>query len=430
MTLYDFSCNYYFKDRFDAIVLIDHYKATKGITQKEINEKADIPKSNFRRAQQKGFSGYEDMLQKMVDFFGIKSPVEPETVVAFDDHFSQFYTCICFSKFDHAIPYYEKLMAIFDQNRASILMIPAYLAQLIYYVSEVNYTNKINHAKIEEAVNVLKDFVDKMSNEHRFLYYEYMTAYAGIKKDPEKVVHYARLTIYMSANYPDFEPTSNYHVSFAYSMVGDYINGLIYANKALPKLEEQLNYNKAIFCRMNIATYYKKLGNVDEALRILKKNLIYLRFNDIQRLNRVTYISYADCMLQNGNHKEALDYYLKIENECTKKPEYESLMATYCMYRLGQFERASKYIDNLLEARRMQVYPDEYLSLVLFFRAFYEHASIEEIDNAYKNAEKYMPDYRFRGYFIQDVAKELHDELITKKATKPVKQVSSEDYLM
>jgi tetratricopeptide (TPR) repeat protein len=430
MTIYEFSCDFYFQHHYDVLVMVEYLKKVKQITQKDINEAADIPKSNFRRAQMKEFDGYDDIIEKMAVYLGIPTKIDRSVITEFDDVFSHFYTCICFSKFKEAEVFYKQIEGNFKLYDNSILLVPYYLAQLIYYVTEVNYTNKVNHAKIGEAIGFLKHFVDKLSNEHRFLFYEYMAAYAGMLKDHEKVVHYARLTVYLAANYPELEPTANYHVSFSYSLVNDFINALIYANKALPKLEEQLNYMKAVFCRMNIATFYKKLGNIDEAKRMLKKNLIYLNFNDIPRLDRVTYLNYADCLLIEKQYADALKYYDKIVREITKKHDYESIMLVYCHYQANLLVEGNELVQHLVDLNHKKSYSMEYLSLIQFFEAYFNKRPQEEIDRAYQTAESHMSGYKFRGQTIQDIATALYVSNNVKKPNKISKSALGDDIFL
>ncbi len=430
MTIFDFTCDFYFREGYATFLMVEYLKKKNQITQKEINEKMNIPKSNFRRAQQKEFVGYTKLIEKMAGYFKIPVDIDKSVIDDLNEQFSQFYTCICFSKIHEAKAYFDNMVANFSSYDNTILIVPYYLAQLIYYVSDINYTNKVNFAKIEEAVTVLEWFVEKMSTEHRFLYYEYMTSYNGIIKNHENVVHFARLTLYMAANFPDLEPTANYHVSFSYSMVGDFINALIYANKALPKLEEQLNYQKAVFCRMNIAALYKKLGNVDEAKRMLKKNLIYLNFNDIPRLDTVTYLNYADCMLMEDKFQDALKYYEKIEKASVKKPEYESVLIVYCLYKLKEMDRATEYIETLNALYAEDKFPIAYLSLIQFFKAYFEKGTATEIIRRYKAAQEHMAQYRLRGQYIQDIAQEMYERTQSiKAAAKGNKIIDSSAYV-
>ncbi len=421
MTLYDFSCGYYFQNHQEILVMVDYFKKLKQITQKEINETTGIPKSNFLRAQHKEFDGYDEIVAKMAEYFQIPTILNPSIITEFDELFSLFYTCVCFSKVEEAKTYYDIIVSKADLYKNSILWVPYHLMELIYYVTEVNYTNVVNYVKLDESVEFLKNFVDRMSSEHRFLYYEYMTCYWAFKKDKEQVVHYARLTIYLGTNYHELEPNANYHVSFSYSLIGDFINALIYANKALPKLEEQLNYNKAVFCRINIATLYKKLGNIDEAKRLLKKNLIYMTFYNVDRLIRATHLNYADCLFSEKNYKEAIKHYLIIVNDIIKREDYESIMITYCLYQAEDKKAASAYVNKLIGLNEKHAFSSEYLSLILFFRAYFEAHSYPEIEKAFRAAEADMPGYQLRGSFIQDLAKTLFEEYGQKKSTRLLK---------
>lgn len=418
MTIYDFTSDFYFKENYAISVMVEYYKKKNQITQKEINDNMNIPKSNFRRAQQKNFVGYGNMIEKMAIYLDIPVNIDKSVISDLNEQFSQFYTCIVFSKFYEGKYFFDNLVANFSRYDRTILMIPYYLAQFIYYLSEVNYTNKINYDKISEAVEILQWFLEKMSDEHRFLFYEYMTNYNGILKNKENVVHYGRLTSFLSPNFPDLEPTANYHISFSYSMVSDFIDALIYANKALPKLEEQLNYNKAVFCRMNIAALYKKLGHLDEAKRLLKKNLIYLNFNDIPRLDQITYLNYADCMLMEEKYSEAYKYYNKIETEITKKQNYESIMIVYCLYQMREEEKVRDYIQNLNKQNTSGKFPIEYLTLIHFFEAYFEKVGNTEILKRYKIAQEHMPSYRFRGQYIQELAQGIVDSIQNPKNNK------------
>jgi tetratricopeptide (TPR) repeat protein len=430
MTIYEFSSNFYYQNRADVLVMVEYLKKVNAITQKDINEEASIPKSNFRRAQQKNFEGYDEIVDKMAHHLHIPITTPKSIIANLDENFSQFYTCICFSKFKEAEVFYLKMQQHMDNYQNSILLVPLHLAQLIYHITEVNYTNQVNHTKIGEAIQFLKHFVDKLSNEHRFLYYEYMAAYAGIMKDQEKVIHYARLTVYLAANYPELEPTANYHVSFAYSLISDFINALIYANKALPKLEEQLNYTKAVFCRMNIATFYKKLGNVDEAKRMLKKNLIYLNFNDIPRLDRVTYLNYADCCLMEQQYTEALKYYTRIIDQIIKRHDYESIMMVYCAYQSNQFDVANAVIHTLKGLHEDEKYNDEYFKLVLFFEAAFTKQPHDVIEKRFIEAESKFQGYKYRGQNIQELAIQLFTQMNNKKTSKTLKSPLTDDVFL
>ncbi len=419
MNIYDFTFDFYFRDNYAIKTMIEYLKQKKRITQKEINVNCNIPKSNYRRAQQKDFIGYGKMVECMANYMGIPSKIDESIIRDLNENFNTFYTYICFSKFHEAKNYFDLITSNLKLYENSILIIPYYLAQFIYYLSDINYSNKINFEIIDEAVEILNVFVEKMSDEHRFLYYEYMTCYAGITKHNDNVIRYSQFTLSLSFNYPDLEPCAYYHISFAYSLISDFFNALIYANKALPKLEEQLNYIKAVFCRMNIATFYKKLGNIDEAKKMLKKNLIYLTFNDIPKLDRVTYLNYADCMLMEKNYSEALSYYLKIEDEITISPDYESIIIVYCLYQLNEVKRAEDYIEKLIKSNESKQYAQAYLSLVLFFKAFYNKSSLLEIKRKYKAAQEHMEKYSYRGSYIQDLANNIYIELTeNKKITK------------
>ena len=428
MTIYDFKSDFYFKDNYALSVMVEYYKKKNQITQKEINENTNIPKSNYRRAQQKNFVGYDKMLQKMASYLGIPVNVDPAIISDLDDQFSHFYTCIVFSKFYEGKSFFDNIVANFSHYDKTILMIPYYLAQFIFYLSEVNYTNKINYTKINESVDILQSFLEKMTEEHRFLFYEYMTNYSGIIKNRDNVIHYGRLTSYLAPNFPDLEPNANYHISFSFFMVSDFIDALIYANKALPKLEEQLNYNKAVFCRMNIAALYKKLGHFDEAKRLLKKNLIYLNFNDIPRLDQITYLNYADCMLMDERFDEALKYYLKIENEITKRQNYESIMIVYCMYKLSQEDNAKNYVENLVRLHSLGKYPYEYLTLIQFFQAYFEKASNAEVMKKFRIAQEYIPTYQFRGQYIIEIAQGIVDSIQNTKTNKHSNKENDNNY--
>ncbi len=422
MTIHDFTCDFYFRDYYALIVMAEYLKKKKQITQKEINEKMNIPKSNFRRAQMNDFIGYASIIEKIADYLGMPAKIEDSVIENLNELFSYFYTCISFSKYHEAKDYYDNIVANFSHYENTILIIPYYLAQLIYYISAVNYTNKIDYKKISEAVEVLQCFLEKMSDEHRFLFYEYMATYNGILKNMEEVNHYSRLTLYVSPNFPNLEPSAFYHISFSYSMVSDFINALIYANKALPKLEEQLNYQKAVFCRMNIATLYKKLGNIDEAKRMLRKNMVYLNFNDIPRLDQVTYLNYADCMLSDENYNEAVKYYQMIEKNITKKHDFEAIMIIYSLYKMNQYDKAKEFFNQLSSLREQNKYPIEYFSLIEFFKMYFEKAPTADIQNQYKIAEGYMPKYILRGQMIQEIAKSLM-ESHNSKSNKTIRSV-------
>ncbi|MGD9910581.1 MAG: tetratricopeptide repeat protein [Candidatus Izemoplasmatales bacterium] len=428
MTIYDFSCAFYFKENFDKLVMIEYLKKKDQVTQKEINESAKIATSNYRRAQLKGFIGYEEMVDKMANYLNIQTKIDPSTIEELDQNFSRFYTSVCFSQSDEVKKHFDSINEKKALYENSILMIEFYLAQLIFYITDINYSRQMHREKQNEAIAFLSNFVDKMSSEHRFLYYDFMCTKSAIEKDRENVVHYARLTSYLAVNYPELEPTANYHISFSYSLISDFINALIYANKALPKLEEQLNYVRAVFCRVNIAALYKKLGNIDEAKRLLRKNLVYISYSKLDKLLRATELNYADCLLMEENYSEALEHYNIILDGVLKKPDYESIMKTYCLYKLNRIDEANNYTVELELLHKDKKYNYEYLSLIQFFRSYFNKE--DNLDKAYRTAEEQMPGYALRGSYIQELAKSLFEGTNNKKQTKLPSDSQPADYIL
>ena len=428
MTIHDFTCAFYFKENYDKLVMIEYLKKRDSITQKEINDATKIAPSNYRRAQLKGFVGYEEIVDKIADYLHIQTKIDQSVIDEIDYNFSHFYTSICFSQTDAAKKFYD----LIEEKRAlyenSILMIEYHLAQLIFYITDINYSRNMNRIKQQESIDYLKNFIDKMSSEHRFLFYDYMTTNSAINRNPEYVIHYARLTSYLAVNYPELEPTANYHISFSYSLVGDFINALIYANKALPKLEEQLNYTRAVFCRVNIAALYKKLGNIDEAKRLLQKNLVYITYSKLDKLLRATELNYADCLLMENNYTQALVHYNVILKDILKKPDYESIMAVFCMFRLNNIDEGNKYVNELVLLEKENKFPYEYLTLILFFKAYFNKES--NVDDVYKVAEENMPSYKLRGSYIQEIALSMHDGNFTKKQNRYMTDPNLTEYIL
>jgi len=408
MTIYDFSSAFYFKNSFDQLVMIDYYKKEKQVTQKLINQATKIATSNYRRAQTKGFIGYEDMVAKIASYLGIQTNIDPKVIKELDQEFSLFYTSVCFSQMEDMKNHFEIIESKKDLYKDSILMVVYYLVQLIYYVVDINYSRQINIEKQDEAIRFLNEFVDQMSSEHRFLFYEFMCTKSAIENNREMVVHYTRLTSYLADNYPELEPTANYHISFSYYMIGDYINALIYANKALPKLEEQLNYERAVFCRANIALYYKKLGNIDEAKKMLKINLVYIGYSNLTKLKHATELNYADCLLIEKNYSDALIHYEKVLSIVNQPADYVSIMKVYCLYQLNSNPEANEYVSLLEKEYKNNGYPIQFMSLIRFFKSYFNKES--NLDQVYEEAFSYMPRYETYGAYIQGVAKSLYQE--------------------
>lgn len=408
MTIYDFSSAFYFKNSFDQLVMIDYYKKEKQVTQKLINQATKIATSNYRRAQTKGFIGYEDMVAKIASYLGIQTNIDPKVIKELDQEFSLFYTSVCFSQVEDMKNHFAVIEGNKELYKDSILMVVYYLTQLIYYIVDINYSRKISIEKQDEAIRFLEEFVDQMSSEHRFLFYEFMCTKSAIENNREMVVHYTRLTSYLADNYPELEPTANYHISFSYYMIGDFINALIYANKALPKLEEQLNYERAVFCRANIALYYKKLGNIDEAKKMLKINLVYIGYSNLTKLKHATELNYADCLLIEKNYSDALTHYNVVLDKILKEPDYESVMKVYCLYQLNEKVEADEYIDSLEKAYKEKEFSINFLSLIRFFKAYFNKEN--NVNQTYQDALTYMPKYETYGSYIQGVAKSLYQD--------------------
>jgi hypothetical protein len=129
-----------------------------------------------------------------------------------------------------------------------------------------------------------------------------------------------------------------------------------------------------------------------------------------------------------NNYTQALVHYNVILKEILKKPDYESIMAVFCMYRLNNIDEGNKYVNDLILLEKESKFSFEYLSLILFFKAYFNKE--DKLDSIYKVAEEYMPGYKLRGSYIQEIAQSMHDGNFTKKQNRYITDPSLTEYIL
>jgi len=95
---------------------------------------------------------------------------------------------------------------------------------------------------------------------------------------------------------------------------------------------------------------------------------------------------------------------------------------------LNEIDEANDFVTRLVLLEREKQYHIEYLSLILYFRSYFNKE--DNLEAMYKNAEEYMPEYKLRGSYIQDVARSMHDGTFNKKQNKYITDPNLAEYIL
>lgn len=383
MIYYDFKIQKYFEDYRYLVAYINFSRMSSKISKKQMQHDNQISHATFRRAEVTNFVDHFELLSKLADYFGSSAEYDMEIIKELNNNFNLLYTYLYLNDLENMELYFKKIEEKKNIYEKSVLYSIYHFAKLIYYVSS---PLRVEINAINESIEILKLFRDDLLDVFSFLLDVYIFCYYSLIHDKDNVVKYAKKVYLELPKYPRLVPMILYQMSLNYYLINDYANCIFYSLEALPKLEEDLNYNRAICSNLNIAICFERLNNTVKCREILNKIFLHMMSNKIPRFEYLVKLTQANCCVSEENYQEAIDIFKELEDKRNVKGE-NSLMLLYCYYKMNNknaFENLALFLED--EFKNHNFYSG-YYDVVLLLDAMIKHNKKAMAENL-KIAEK------------------------------------------
>lgn len=197
-------------------------------------------------------------------------------------------------------------------------------------------------------------------------------------------------------------------MSLNFYFINDYANSIFYSLEALPRLEEDLNYNRAEYCQLNIAICFERLNNTVKSKDILNRIFLHLMIVNSPHIEYLAKLTLANCYVSEENYLDAVAIFEDLEQNRTFRGE-NSLMILYCYYRLNDVESFKKLKDILDDAFKKWYFYSGYYDAVLLLEALVNNQK-KLLLPAFKQVEK-----SFSMYGDSKIVDLIYKEMRQKK---------------
>lgn len=388
MIFFDFKIQRYFEDYRYLIAIVNYSRKSLKISKKQVQKENNISHATYRRAEVTNFEDHFEIISKIAAYFGISTDYDMNMISELNENFNLLYTYLYLNDLEKVERYFKLIEAKKDSYEKTILLSIYHFAKVIYYISS---PMRVEMNAIAESLEVLKLFREDLLDVFDFLLNNYLFCYHSLLHDKDNVVKYAKIVYLEAPKYPRLVPLILYQMSLNYYLINDYANCIFYSLEALPKLEENLNYNRAIYCNLNIAICFERLNNTVKCREILNKIFLHIMSNNIPRFEYLAKLTLANCCVSEGNYQEAIDTFSELEVNRTVKGE-NSLMILYCYYKLNNknaFENLAYYLE---EEFKKHNYYSGYYDVVMLLDTMIKRNK-KGIPEIFKIAEKSFPHY-------------------------------------
>lgn len=385
---YDFNIQRYYANNEYLIAMLNYMRKSLKISKKQIQKDNHISHATFRRAEVTDFVGHNEILNTLAKYFNIDVNYDTKIIAEVNDNFNCFYTALYFGQLDKLELYYHKIEAKKALYSNSILFSVYHFARLIYYISS---PLRVETETILDSLEVLRYFQEDLLEEFSFLLEEYTYCYYSLIHDEKQALSLAKKVYLEGHKYPRLLPLVLYQMSVNYYFINDYANSIFYSLEALPLLESDLNYTRAIFCHSNNSICFERLNNTVKSKEILEKIFLYLTINENKRLEFLARLTLANCYVTEENYLEAVELFKELESQNDVKGE-SSLMILFCYYKSGNIESFNLLKNELELSLNEDKFYKGYFDLVLFMDAIMKKDK-KQISQRFSIAEKSFPYY-------------------------------------
>ena len=390
--------------------MVNYYCKSLNISKKSLQKENNISHATFRRAEVSDFVAHHDILLKLAKYFDIAVEIEKSIIDELSQNFNLLYTFLYLNdipKMEHYFHLIDEKKHLYSNN---ILFTVYHFSKLVYFVGS---SKRVEFDIISESLEILKYFRGDMLDVFEFLLDDYTYCYYSLIHDEENTLKYAKKVYLKMADYSEIIPQILHQMSLNYYLINDYANSIFYSFEALPKLEADLNYNKALYCNLNIAICFERLNNTIKSKEILNKIFLNLMSNDIPRAEYLAKLTLANCCVTECQFDTAIELYTELEAKRDIKGE-NSLLLIYCYYKIGDKDTFDKIVNNLREDFLNDRFYVGYYDRLLLIEAI-AHNKKSEVVELFKIASK---SFQFYGddKIVDIIIKEMQSRKLISNA--------------
>lgn len=343
MELFDFKIEEYFKSNKHLISMVNYYRKSLNISKKDLQKENNISHATYRRAEVSDFVAHVDILKKLATYFDVEVEVDNEVIEELNNNFNLLYTFLYLNDVPKMEDYYNRIDEKKHLYSNNVLFTIYHFARLVYYVGS---HKRVEVEIISESLDILRYFRGDLLEIFEFLLDDYTYCYYSLIHDEENALKFQKKVYLKMHKYTELVPQILHQMSLNNYLINDYANSIFYAFEALPKLEADLNYSKALYCNLNIAICFERLNNTIKSKEILTKLSLTLMSQNIPRAEYLAKLTLANCYVTEKNYPFAINLLDELESRREIKGE-NSLLLVYCYYKDGDMVSFNKVVSEL-----------------------------------------------------------------------------------
>jgi len=348
MILFDFKIQKYLENNKHLLAINNYYRKTLGLSKKQLQKETGIPHATYRRAELNDFIDHPDMLIKIAEYFELPTTVDESLINELNDNFNLLYTYYYLDNQEKLELYFNKIEEKKEHYEKTVFITVYHFAILVYYVGS---KKRVEVDQIYESLQFLENFRSDLLDVFVFLLDDYYYCYYSLIHDEDNSIRYAHKVYVEVGKYPKLLPLILFQMSLNYYFINDYANCIFYSLESLPRLVNDLNYNRALSANLNMAICFERLDNTVKSKELLNKISLYLMTNENPRLKYLTELTMANCLVSEKKYEEAVPIFEKLQYFNGIKWE-NYLMRLYCYYKLKDLEAYQKLEEELIEFDR------------------------------------------------------------------------------
>lgn len=367
MVFFDFAISEYFENNKYLLAFVNYSRKKKNISKKQMQKDNLISHATFRRAEVTDFVSHPELLDTLANYFNVPTTYDLQLVQEINDEFNMFYTSLYFNDLDKMEEHFNKIEKKKEEMENSILITVYHFAKVICFL---NSPRRVETEKIYESLQELELFKEDLLDVFKFLLDQYSYGYYSLLHDAPTALSLVNEVYFAAKRFPKHLPLVLYQMSVNYYFINDYANSIFYMLEALPKLQDDLNYSRAISAQTNLAICFERLDNVVKSKEILSKLFLYLENNSLPRIEFLAKLTLANCYVTEKRYAKSIKLFEELEETRETKGE-GSLMILYCLYKLGQKEEFDLLASKLHNERNKNNFFYGYDDLIYLFESFF-----------------------------------------------------------
>lgn len=367
------------------------------ITLAEMSDKTGITQSRISKIERGIESVSEETLRKIEKGISFKIERNNESKNFIDSIYFEFLNRL-FDDDDYVL-FYENLSIDYLKLMMSNDFYKILLCEFIISINKGN--NKYCDDLERTLIQLNLDSLSAQIFSHYQAYYQYTLGNIDIAIQKYKET----LTI----NYnPKTHAMIHYHLALAFKDKNQLIDMYKSINLSKGYFIEHVAFRRMLYCDMNLATVYSRLGAVDEALNIYEQCIkLMTNLNCSIHLKATAYRNIAWIHIQNKNYLKAIET-LKIAEQIKANNQLAILYNIWCYYMIGNHKMTDMWISR--GDKIIKDYPLEFVLLKNLYKSKNCPNSLKRLINDCQillESLSKIPDYELIDFY-EDILIELH----------------------